>query len=120
MFRPCYNLAWFHGIVSVVLNDEMADLIAKAIDDHPTKTNTLTALSADLKGQETEIEVEESLTEPSYDYSYFFGKTTLTINRPAAKEIANAILDTKERLNGALYALARELDNFANYEREAA
>jgi len=117
MFRPCYNLTWFHGIASLVCNDEMADLLAAAIDRLQQTTDFLQCVSADLKGNDVPIELDENAP-AAYDYGYFQGTATLSLTKPAAGQIASAVL-TGEKVQPALYALARELQNFATYERAA-
>jgi hypothetical protein len=115
-FPPCFDYRYFQSLGQFVVNDEMAKLMALEIrrsgDNHPL----LESLCRDLEGDESNPfypETDNSY-DPSYDFTYFRGRSTITVNKTAAKLIADAINKSNQqsRVHPALWTLHSDIFRF--------
>lgn len=111
-FPPCYNYTPFHGAGVVVLNQELANLLADYLQNSAIYADepVLASVVADLKG-EAQIAPPAGL---EYGFSAFKNNLTLTVERPLAQLLAEAIYKSGEgKIPGPLWALHSELRNFS-------
>lgn len=115
-FPPCFDYRYFQSLGQFVVNDEMARLFASELrrsgDNHPL----ILSLCRDLEGDESNPfypETENSY-DPCYDFTYFRGRSTVTVNKTAAKLIAEAInkANLKTRVHPALWTLQSDIFRF--------
>lgn len=111
VFPPCYNFSFFHGVGSVIMNQEYADLLAKAIEDSPLckSAQMLTALVVDLRGDSKHY-AEQPKDGPNYGFSYFHDKITLSVDNVSGGLLAESIRSsTNGEIIRPLWALFSEL-----------
>jgi hypothetical protein len=92
-FPPCYDYRFFQSIGQFIINDEMAKLMSVEIKNSDDHHPLLRSLCKDLDGVEDNPywpEPENSY-DPCYDFTYFRGRGTITVNKSAARIISEAL-----------------------------
>jgi hypothetical protein len=111
-FTPCYNYTPFHGAGIVVLNQELASLLADYLQNSAlyASDSVLASVVADLRG-------EAQIAPPAgfeYGFSCHKNNLTLILERPLAQLLAEAIYCSGEgEIPGPLWSLHSELRNFS-------
>lgn len=122
-FPPCYDYRFFQSLGQFIINDEMAKLMSselkKSGDTHPL----LVSLCKDLDGVEDNPFWPESANsyDPCYDWSYFRGRGTCTLNKSAARIVSEALnkSNNTQRIHSALWSLNTELYRFFKHPSSA-
>lgn len=107
VYPPCYNLTHFHGLNSIVMNQEYANLLADSLTKgcNPL-TPLLDSLVVDLRG------VGDHYVEPSKEYSLasFHDKVTLLIDKNVGFVLIDTIRNSSDgEIPSALWALVCDL-----------
>jgi hypothetical protein len=115
-FPPCFDYRYFQSLGQFIVNDEMARLFAAELRRSGEKHPLLESLCRDLEGDEENPYYAEpdNSYDPSYDFTYFRGRSTITVNKAAARLIADALnkANQKSRVHAALWTLQTDIYRF--------
>lgn len=115
-FPPCFNLASFYGVAQVIMNEEMAELVASAIRRSGLDNDVLTQMAIFLEGREAKEPCPDSNL-ASFTYTEFLGKITMNLNPQAAELLSKAIQQSSgsRRVLPAMHSLMTQLENFCDF-----
>lgn len=122
-FPPCYDYRFFQSLGQFIINDEMAKLMSAEIKNSGVNHELLQNLCRDLDGVEENPYWPEPVNsyDPCYDFTYFRGRGTITVNKSAARIISEALnkSNQKQRIHKSLWSLNTELFRFFKHPSSA-
>lgn len=115
-FLPCFNYTFFHGVGSLIMNEEMTNTLARYLSASKMVHPAISSLVKDLMDEDNPEPATDEGHGPSYDFGRYQRSSTLTCNKSMAFLISEAIHQSSEQpIPNALMSLVYKLQSFDEF-----